>query len=210
LGNGREYLISVIHSAGGEAHETVHFPFSELELENQLLALQNALLRSGGKRRTMPTKEEQVVQNFGQALFNMLFAGEVRNRYAVSLREAAHQGKGLRLKLRIQSPELAVLPWEFMYDGGSAEYVCLSNITPIVRYIELPQPPQPITITLPLNMLGIGTSRKDKNWDDLDIEREKQRVEKALEGLQTNNIVKLNWLQRQSWQDLQREMRSGT
>ncbi|MHB8595439.1 MAG: CHAT domain-containing protein [Ktedonobacteraceae bacterium] len=210
LGNGREYPISVIRSAGGEARETMHFPFSELELENQLLTLQNVLLRSGGKRRKIPSKEEQVVQSFGQALFNALFSGEVRSRYAVSLREAAHQNKGLRLKLRILSPELAVLPWEFIYDGGASEYVCLSNITPIVRYLDLPQPPQPLTVTLPLNILGIATSPKDKNLDDLDIQREKQRIEKALERLQANDIVKLNWLQRQSWQDLQREMRTGT
>jgi hypothetical protein len=50
-GSGREYPVAVVYSVAGEAHETMRFPFDELALENQLLALQNALLRSGGKRR---------------------------------------------------------------------------------------------------------------------------------------------------------------
>jgi hypothetical protein len=31
--------------------------------------------------------------------------------------------------VRIQSPELAALPWEFLYDTHQAEYVCLSRTT---------------------------------------------------------------------------------
>ncbi len=34
------------------------FDLSQIELENRLLALQNALLRSGGKRRKALTREE--------------------------------------------------------------------------------------------------------------------------------------------------------
>jgi len=47
VGSGREYPVAVLHSAAGEARETMHFPFDELTLENQLLTLQNVLLRSG-------------------------------------------------------------------------------------------------------------------------------------------------------------------
>src|SRR5437667_11584663 len=93
VGSGRAYPVTVIRSASGEARETMHFPFDKLALENQLLSLQNALLRSGGKRRQMLLPEEQSVQNFGRALFT----GEVGKRYAVSQLAASNQGKGLRL-----------------------------------------------------------------------------------------------------------------
>src|SRR5260221_14747934 len=115
-GSGRKYPVTVVRSVGGEVHETMLFPFDELALENQLLTLQNALLRSGGRRRQILLSEEQAVQNFGRALFDALFIGEIRSRYVISQREAFRQSKGLRLKLRIQSPELAALPWEFLYD----------------------------------------------------------------------------------------------
>lgn len=206
-GSRRKYPVAVIRSAAGEAHETMRFPFTEQALENQLLILENALLRSGDKRRQILSSEGQTVQNFGHALFDALFIGEVRNRYAVSHSEAIRQSKGLRVKLRIQPPELAALPWEFLYDVSLGEYVCLSRNTPIVRYLELPQPPRPVTVTPPLSLLVMAISPKD--LVELDIEREKQRVEEAVEGLRARGLVTLTWLQGRTWQDLQRAMRAG-
>lgn len=206
-GSGRRYPVTVIQSVAGEAREVMHFPFDDLVLENQLLILQNVLLRSGGSRRRVPLSEEQAVQRFGQALFEALFIGEVRSRYAVSQQEAFSQGKGLRLKLRIQSSALAALPWEFLYDPGQGEYVCLSSNTPIVRYLELPRPPQPLTVTPPLRILGMIAS--PENLGDLDVEREQQRVERATERVRASGNVTLTWLEGQTWQDLQRAMRRG-
>ena len=206
LGSRRKYPV-VVRSAAGEACETMHFPFDELTLKTQLLALQNALLRSGGKRRLTLSPEEQTIRNFGRALFDALFTGEVRRRYVVSQLAATHQDKGLRLRLHIQSPELATLPWEFMYDPGQARYICLSNHTPLVRYLELPQPPQPLPVTPPLRILGMAIGPKDLT--DLDIDLEKLRVERAIKDLQSNGLVELSWLQGQTWQDLQRAMRRG-
>jgi hypothetical protein len=206
-GSGRDYPVAVIRSTAGEAHETMHFPFDELALENRLKDLQIALLRSGGKRRQIHNPEEQTVRKFGQALFNALFKGEVYSRYVVSQREADQQGKGLRLKLRIQSSELAALPWEFLFDADQAEYVCLSNKTPIVRYLELPQPPQPLVVMPPLRILGMVVNPTELGT--LDVENEKLRLEKAIENLQANGFVELTWLQGQTWQVLQRAMRHG-
>ena len=79
-GSGREYPVSVIRSPGGEARETMRFPFDKLALESRLQKLQIALLRSGGTRRRAPSPEEQSVQDFGGSLFNALLTGEARNR----------------------------------------------------------------------------------------------------------------------------------
>jgi hypothetical protein len=87
-GSGREYPVAVIRSPAGECREVMRFPFDELTLEYRLLALQNALLRSGGKRRRVLSQEEQTVQELGKDLFNALVSGEVRSRFDVSLREA--------------------------------------------------------------------------------------------------------------------------
>lgn len=45
-GGPREYPV-VVDSPGGQAQGQMHFPFDDWELENKLLALENALLRSG-------------------------------------------------------------------------------------------------------------------------------------------------------------------
>ena len=47
------------------------------------------------------------------------------------------------------------------------------------------------------------------NLDALDIEREKQRLETALQDLTDRGIVTLTWLAGQTWRDLQRAMRGG-
>jgi len=56
--DGREYPVAVLRSPAGEARERVEFPFSELELENRLQALQIALLRTGSILRQVLTPEE--------------------------------------------------------------------------------------------------------------------------------------------------------
>jgi catechol 2,3-dioxygenase-like lactoylglutathione lyase family enzyme len=204
-GVGREYPVAVVHSPAGEARETMHFPFGELELENRLQALQIALLRSSGCRRRVLSPEEQTVQDFGKSLFDALLTGEVRNRYDVSQERAVQQSQGLRLKLRIRPPELAALPREFLYDPRQAEYVCLSHDTPVVRYLELPRPPRPLTVTPPLRILGMVASPTD--LEPLKVEREKQRVQEALKDLQAAGLVELTWLPGQTRRDLQRAMR---
>ena len=94
------------------------------------------------------------MQDFGRGLFESLLVGDVRTRYELSLSEARRQGKGLRLKLRIQPSELAVLPWEFLYDAERDRYPSLSSNTPLVRYLDLPQPVEPLRVSPPLRVWG--------------------------------------------------------
>ncbi|MCB9420172.1 MAG: CHAT domain-containing protein [Ardenticatenaceae bacterium] len=206
-GQGREYPVAVIRSPAGEARETMQFPYDELALENRLQSLQIALLHAGGAHRQMLTAEERLVQEFGRDLFNALLTGEMRSRFDVSCTEARTQGKGLRLKLRLQPPELARLPWEFLYDSRRAEYICLSRETPVIRYLELPQSIQPLTVNPPLRILGMAVS--PRGLPPLDIDREKQRVDMAVRPLQASGIVQLTWLAGSTWRDLQRAMRAG-
>ena len=206
-GSGREYPVVVVNSPAGQAHQTMHFPFDELALESCLKDVQIALLRSGSQRRQMLSKEEQAVQDFGRALFEALFIGDVRSSYEVSQLAASNRDKGLRVKLRILPPELAALPWEFLYDAKEREYVCLSSNTPLVRYVELPRSPQPLTITPPLRILGMTASPRD--LPGLDVVREKQRIERALQDLQAQGMVEFTWLEGQTADDLQQAMWAG-
>jgi formylglycine-generating enzyme required for sulfatase activity len=206
-GTGQSYPLALLHSPAGEARETMKFPFDELALDSALKSLEIALLSASGIRRQAFSPEEQSVQDFGKQLFSALLTGELRSRYDMSRDEARQKGQGLRLKLRILAPELAKLPWEFLYDPRRGEYLALSRDTPMVRYIEIPQSIQPLSVQPPLQILGMVASPSD--LPVLDVDREKQRVEKALERLQSKNLVKLTWLEGETWRDLQRAMRAG-
>ncbi|MCP4363121.1 MAG: SUMF1/EgtB/PvdO family nonheme iron enzyme [Chloroflexi bacterium] len=203
--NQGNYLVAVIRSPAGEARESIRFP-SELQLESRLKDLKIALLRSGAKRRRVLTPEEQTVQNFGRELFDLLLPNEIRGLYRTSLNKALAQNCGLRLKLRLkETPELAALPWEFLYDPNDAEYVCLSQDTSIVRYLELPRPPVPLKVATPLRILGMVSSPTD--LPKLDVAWEKERVNRAVADLQTAGQVELTWLEGQTWRDLKKALR---
>ncbi len=203
-GGGQTYPVAVIRSPAGEARGTLSFPFDEDALKERLDQVQTALESAGQARR----QAAQAVQAFGQSLFEALFTGDIRSCYDVSLREASRQDdRGLRVKLRIQSPELAALPWEFLYDVRQGEYVCLSRQTPIVRYLELPQSTQPLPVKPPLKILCMIASPSDQAA--LDVQREQSRVQEALKDLMADGLVELTWLPGQTWRDLQRAMRGG-
>lgn len=201
------YTIAVVASPEGEVRASSFLPFGELELKNRLQALQIALLSSGGTRRRGLTQHEQAVQDFGRELFDFLLPGEVRGLYRSSRRKAVSAGRGLRLKLRLADPALAALPWEFLFDSVHNEYICLSTQTPLVRYLELAQPPQVLAVAPPLRILGLIAS--PEGLDKLNVELEKQRVEEALADLLADGLVELHWLAGQTRRDLQTAMRRG-
>src|SRR6266446_1062159 len=185
-GRGRIYPIAV-RSPAGEARGTMRFPFDEVTLRDRLRDLQIALLRSGGLRRRILSSQEQSVQDFGQRLFHALLSGEILSLYDQTRLKAAHEGKGVRLRLHFQVPELAALPWEYLFDMRQAEYLCLSRHTPIVRYLDLQQPVQPLAVTLPLAILGMVASPGDQI--SLDVEYEQKRLQAALKPLEDEGLI---------------------
>jgi formylglycine-generating enzyme required for sulfatase activity len=198
----------MVRSRAGEARELLRFPFDRLALESRLDKIQIALLRSAGpRRRRAPSVDERAALDFGAALFDALMAGEVGRRYDVCGRIAAEQEAGLRLRLRIQAPELAALPWEYLYDRRADAYLCLSRHTPVIRCPELPQPVQPFRVAPPLRVLGVLASPPD--LPKLDLETERERIARALQGVQAAGLVEWTWLEGQTWRDVQRAMRSG-
>ncbi len=207
-GDGHTYPVSVIRSPAGEQRATTEFPFDELELKNKLQGLQIALLKSGATRRDVVQPEEKAsIEDFGKALFGTLFPEEIRSCYRMSRQRALQEGKGLRLRLRIEAPELASMPWEYLYDESEGDFVCLSTDTPIVRYLELDRPPEPLTFTPPMRILGMVASPEDRA--KLDVSREKQRISEALADLEARGLVSMTWMEGATWQELQKAMRQG-
>jgi len=198
-----EYLVSVAYSPVGEtsAPAPLRLPFGARGLETRLLRLKLALRNAGLVRRVPATDEEKEVQAFGGELFGAAFNDDVLALYRSSLRQAHIDRKGLRLRLRISPPELATLPWEFLYDPNSRDYVCLSINTPIVRYLEVQHSSDALIVTLPLRILGMIAAPTDLRH--LDVSAEQERIETALDDLIQAGRVALDWLPNGSWNALQ-------
>jgi hypothetical protein len=146
LGEG-VYRARVVHAPAGQgARVAFAQPFGPLELENFLLRIG----RPQRPVRRVDAPETKAIKDFGDRLYRALFHDDLRVSLERSLSEAAAKSAGLRVRLRLSdTPELAELPWEFLYDRARNRFVCLSDRTPLVRFLEVPDPPRPLPVSPP-------------------------------------------------------------
>lgn len=193
--------------SGGDASTMITLPFDGRELETILGNINSVVVRSSDKLRRIPSAREQVVQEFGQRLFESIFIDKVRDCYYACRRLTAQKKKGMQIQLVIQDPVLATLPWEYLYDADQNDYICFSRETPIVRYTELGTSMQTLSVKPPLQILGMVASPRD--LVRLNVEHEKKLIKSALQELESNGLVELTWLGGATWRDLQIEMQRG-
>ena len=169
------YVARVIDSPKGEASASIVMPFVGHELENVILKLGRT--RSGVRKLASPSHE--LAKTFGSSLYDAVFADEVGTCFRRSLDEAENEGKGLRVRLRLTGvPELADIPWEYLYPQGLRRFLVLSSLTPVVRYLELPRELSALRVESPLKVLLVVSSPRD--LATLDTAAEIARIDLAL------------------------------
>ena len=127
--------------------------------------------------------------------------------YEASHELAKHRQAGMRIKFRCDDAALAALPWEFLFDPGRGDFVTLSTGSPLVRYIPLPTSMAPLLVTPPIRILAVAVSPSD--LDGLDVERERTRLNAAMESIQAKGLVELTWVPGQTWQDFTEALWEG-
>lgn len=194
-------------SIGGSPAGRMRLPLDDASLRQRLLDVEAEVARSSTVRRTVraaPTGASPV-ETFGTELWKALMSQAVRESFRAKQTQARQAGKGLRLRLRIDDPTLASLPWEFLYDPETGDYVCLSQSTPLVRYVELPVPPNRISVQPPLSILAMVASPVD--LPRLDVGREKRRIEEATSESARRGLLRITWLPEATWTALQDALR---
>jgi len=102
---GAGWPVVILQSPAGNARERLRLPVAP-----EQLALAAQQLDSGSAKA------------YGQHLFDLLLGNSpVGNAYTESLGAANALGKGLRVRLRIVDPALAVIPWELIYEQRFGE-----------------------------------------------------------------------------------------
>lgn len=129
----------------------------------------------------------------GEQLASLLLPPAVRDIYRRS-REKLRADQGLRLRIRPHDPELAVLPWEYVYverpdvppgRKGPEGFLALDRMLSLVRYEIVGESQTPIE---PLEHYDIRTIAllaevKDPAFPELDFDREELNLRQALEGV---------------------------
>jgi hypothetical protein len=194
---GDGYQAKVTHSPGGEPSIIFKNPFTDHELERFL----DLLGRPGQNTQAA----EDASRDFGGRLFRAVFADKVNTCLQVSLSEVGEEC-GLRIRLHLSDvPELAALPWEYLYDPELGS-LSRSSKTPIVRYMDLSRPNRVMAIKLPLRILVMISSPSD--YPELDVHREWTKLNRSLKKLIDNRMVELVLLEEATISALQEQFRS--
>jgi len=158
LAKGPEKSLAIVTATtplGELPPNTIHIPVQRERVEEVLAGIPRAhkdwVRRSLGFPDSLdPAKE------MGKVLFTALFQGSLLAHYTHSLWMAERSGKDLRVRLVIEEPELALLPWEFLYDVTRQDFVVLSASSPLVRQRQQTAPPQVLEpVPPPLRVLVV-------------------------------------------------------
>jgi len=165
------YPVAVLNSPVGEANS---------EFDPQSLLLDPKIEQTLGKmKKRLHHHEPDDLLSLGSKFYNMAFPEKIQWLYESALGRLASQQKKLRLKLRIEAPELSGLPWEFLYDYKYQQnFLALSGKTSIVRHIPTIGYGDLEPIQLPLKILVVAYS--PVGFPQLDLEREIAVIKKAL------------------------------
>lgn len=184
------YPTRVISASAGEAQGILSLDSTSDDIQSE--DFRRALARI----RTEETDEEFFLY-FGRMLFQRLFSSQIEDVYRASLGHARAQGKGLRIRLRLEPPELGAIPWEYLYDELNDLFLGVSPETPITRYIQVAEPPRPITIHPALKVLVVISNPlnlSQRGLTELDAEKEKQVLGQALGEWEREGMVQLEYL----------------
>ncbi|XKF83000.1 CHAT domain-containing protein [Humibacillus xanthopallidus] len=114
---------------------------------------------------------------------------------------AAKRQRGLRLRIRFSdATALANLPWELLYDPERHWYPCQLSRFPTIRFVDLPEPVQPLRVTGPLRMLVVISSPTD--LPPLEVEREWSLLQAELDPLVRSGRLELERLPLASLEDV--------
>jgi hypothetical protein len=180
-----QYSTRVISASAGEAKGILSFNSTYDDIQRALARIE------------AEETDEELFVNLGRTLFQHLFGDEIEGIYRTSLGHARAQGKGLRIRLRIEPPELSAIPWEYLYDELNDLFLGVSPETPVTRYIQVAEPPRSITIHPILKVLVVisnPVNLAEYGLPELNVEKEKQVLSQALEKWQEEGLVELEFL----------------
>lgn len=161
-----EYRIRA-DSEQGAVDGQMALDLDEIELALQLLE----------QERTNAT----LLKGLGGKLYGGLFPPAVHTHLRATAAAAEAGGCGLRLRLIIEAPELAALPWELLYDGQTNTFLANSTQTALSRYIRVPQTRRAMgEASPPLKILVVISSPHD--YQPLGLDADEALLRDALAG----------------------------
>jgi serine/threonine protein kinase len=195
----RNARMVLLRGSQGEVRLPLHLP-TTLDEQVARAAVAMDIVRLGILSNNAEGRHAMEV--LGSSMFGALLPADGGLLFDACRTAARSRERILRIVLRLRSAELEELPWELMFDPGAGVYLALEHS--IVRYLEMVRPISDLPVPPPLYILGMIATPVD--CDPLSADAEKAAVQDAVERLQRDDIIRLSWVNGQTWQDLQRKL----
>jgi hypothetical protein len=195
---GRRYSARANCAVGGQARE--EFEMSEVTPTTPAVeAMLNATARhivinDGPQARQLnlafdQPPSEAMAKAFGDCLFRAVFKNTLRSLFDTCL------AKNPKLCLRFdlsQAPELAALPWEYLYNSQRVKFFAQFPETPVVRLQQQLTPIVPLPVEPPLRILVMTSIPQGALT--LDVAQELQAIKQGIQALSNQNLMTIELL----------------
>jgi CHAT domain len=182
---GQRYLVFA-DSLRGDADGEMTLPFDARDVENFVLRHCDPLR---GAVRGWAPPSVQPYANFGGSLFAALFTGTIRDLYMQHVAAMAAGEVGLRIRLRVAAtPELGILPWEYLYDG--MDFLALTGAVTVTRHVDADRPVRPLRVEGPLRIAVTVSAPTDRA--PIDATKEVDSLKAAIAPLVSAGLVRID------------------
>ena len=172
---------------------------SQLSWKKNEIKLSLQLINSG---RT----NSELFKALGSQLYQALFPDKINARFHATVANAQANQENVRLRLIFESPELASLPWEFLYDEDINVFLGNNTETVVSRYIDVPLPKQDIkSASSPLKVLLVIST--PNNLATLDAAGEEKLIREALGKHIERGEIELDVLQEATIGNINQKLR---
>lgn len=189
-------------AAGFEATECFSLPAS---LADGDLCFAGSGARRGGLGEAVDGASPEEA---GGELFRAVFQGELLKAFQGCL-DKARGRPGMRIRLRLNDvPQLAGLPWEYLYDAEGRGFLALSGRTPVVRYLEMSEGLGTLLVEPPLRVLAVIST--PQGYRELaEADEEWRRLGVALQPLLASGRIEIERLEPPTPEALEARLQSG-
>ncbi len=173
--------------------------WGELRLEMNRMKLSLKLIES---RQT----DSDLLKALGNELYQALFPTKIHSRLQATIAGAQANNYEVRLRLVFDSPELAALPWEFLYDEATNTFLANNTQTVLSRYVDVPLQKRELkAASQPLKVLLVISS--PSNLAKLDVAGEESLICDALAKHIDSGTIELDVLPEATIRNINQKLR---
>lgn len=128
----------------------------------------------------------------GARLFDAVFQGDILRLYVHILEQTRPSGQKLRLRLKLEPPMVARLPWECLYDTRNATFLSSSEYVSLVRYQSPTRSEPPVVALRPPIRTLIATESVNQGLSH--VGQEALALYKVMQELSAEGLVQVDCL----------------